>query len=346
MPALFCENHHHHQHNWNETSSNETLRALLLSSTPPVNNTNQHHQHVKSIPEEFKFDQCLLDNSNNDAANGGESQQRPPFDNYRRVDWRWTNANDSSHVRLDKDRKLASIHPHCQSACFETHAIMGDKPLKKNALTYWQVRVSNRDNKLTQATSVMVGVGTSKAKLNSIGYLNLIGIDNQSWSLSNTGHIWHDNQPKFYAHPFVVDSHNGNNYHNVVTADCAAAPHKSGGDLVSHVTIGCLYDGYTGQLSFFKNGQCLNVAFANVSASKNDCLFPMISSTMADTQFRLEFVYESQQNLQELCKSQILKSCAQFIAASKPSISSSPTQHHQHHQQHNLPRSIVQFLLN
>lgn len=340
MPALFCEKHHHHHHhhhhsNWNE--SNGLLRSLLATQPISINSLNQTTKATIKNQEkqEFKFDQCLL------LADEKE-QGPPPFDNYRRVDWRWRKSNDS-HVRLDDERRMASIHPHCQSACFETHAIMGDRPLKKNALTYWQVRISNRDNKLTQATSVMVGVGTSKAKLNSIGYLNLIGIDNQSWSLSNTGHIWHDNQPKFYAHPFVVDSHNGNNYHNV--SDCSSGS----AEVVSHVTIGCLYDGYTGQLTFFKNGQCLNVAFSNVTAAAAaaDCLYPVVSSTMADTQFRLELVYESQQNLQELCKSQILKSYAQFVAqssSSSPSKStisstSSPTQQH-------LPRSIVQFLLN
>ena len=86
---------------------------------------------------------------------------------------------------------------------------------------------------------VMVGVGTANTSLHeaNFNYVNLIGNDANSWGLSHKGTKWHNGQNEDYCEP----------YNDKFT------------------TIGVLLDLHKKQLSFYKNGVSLGVAFKLVS---------------------------------------------------------------------------------
>lgn len=189
---------------------------------------------------------------------------------YHKINWQWVPAQESTV--LSKDNASVCFHAECES-CFETDAIRGDKPLKRNAFTYWEVTIlSNSSN----GTSMQIGIGNNKARLNTMGYLNLLGIDKNSYGISHTGHAWHQNASEKF---------------------CSAWNEPQ-------VTIGCLFDGYKRQLGYYKNGVCLGVAFENIDMSED--LFPMLSSTVAQSVFRLEFVCETFPSLKDLCRKRVL----------------------------------------
>lgn len=223
-----------------------------------------------------------------------------PFDAHCRIKWTWTKSAEELNVVTDQQYGTRAVL--FGPACFETFAAMGDRPLRKNALTYWQVAVSSQT--LRNATSVMVGVGTKQAKKRSIGYLNLIGADQHSWGLSNRGQLWHNNQ---------------------IGAD-HCEPLGSGEQQQDQVVIGLLYDGRSGQLSFYVNGTRA-AAFEGVGQQQQQPLYPMISSTASNSRFEMGPVHESVPTLQDLCRDTITTSLS-------PSAWN----------QQALPQSIIDFL--
>ena len=64
------------------------------------------------------------------------------------------------------------------------------------------------------------------------------------------------------------------------------------------VRIGCLYDGFDGTLTFFKDRVSLGVAFTGLNYIK-ECLYPTVSSTAAKTEFKIIFAQREFSNLQE-----------------------------------------------
>lgn len=232
-----------------------------------------------------------------------------PFESHCRIRWTWTNSakeNPTNLAAFDDHQfgtRSVVFHPQCPDgnfACFETFAAMGDRPLRKNALTYWEVEISSQT--LRNATSLMVGVGTKQAKKRSVGYLNLIGIDQHSWGLSNKGQLWHNNQSNVHCKPM-------------------------GSEEPSKVVIGLLYDGFIGQLSFYVNGTRTGSSAAFKGLAQNEQLYPMISSTASNSNFKMGPVHESMPTLQDLCRETIITSL-------KPS-----SWNHQL-----LPKSVIDFL--
>jgi len=309
------------------SNNNATLRSLLLTSTSisttvtkPIqikNDTNSggHHYMPNHMQQNYldascltkaKLNECLNNNNNNKPVKNHSSQQatRVPFKSHKPLDWSWhyemeSGCNvDSPPLLLSNDAKSVCFHPYCMG-CFETNAIRGNKPLKLNALTYWEISLAEG---VCAGTSVMVGVGRSRAKLNSNGYINLIGGDAHGWGLSNKGHLWHDNQSRVYCNPLSDDNNKGS------------------------IRIGCLFDGYNGRLAFFKNGVCLGVAFENLlDTSNSQCdsddegnllLYPMVSSTVSKSVMRLEMACENFATLKEMCRESVQKQIMEQLAAS------------------------------
>lgn len=240
-------------------------QSRVACDTMPVN-----EKSIAAIKQLLKTNQDKLESA------------QVPFKNYHRLDWKWS-ASLIRPVLISNDACSVCLHPD-NTGFFETHSIRGERPLRPNAYTYWQVRIASG---LVHGTSVMIGVGTQHASLHSLGYMDLIGIDKHSWGLSTKGHVLHDNKQRSYCDPFA--------------------------ELDSHV-VGCLYDGYSGRLAFYLNGEYKGVAFTNVNkpndqttnlSSSPTLLYPMISSTVANSVFRLEFAYESFPTLQEICSIQI-----------------------------------------
>ncbi|XP_022095433.1 SPRY domain-containing SOCS box protein 3-like isoform X2 [Acanthaster planci] len=129
-------------------------------------------------------------------------------------------------------------------------------------------------------TAVMVGVGTRKALLHTTNYqyINMLGMDDQSWGLSYKGTLWHNGTSQQYCQPF---------YEN-------------------NTRIGILLNLYVGTLTFFKDGVNLGVAFKDLHHVGED-LYPLACSTAAETELELGVRSSRKLRLQDKCYSTILR---------------------------------------
>ena len=285
--------------------SSTTSTPSMLTSSKPIqikNDTNSggHHFVSNHLQQNYLDASCLTKAKLNECLNkrkrdGSDEQLKKsiahiPFKSYRMVDWSWDYEmdgccnTDSPPLLLSNDAKSVCFHPYCMG-CFETNAIRGNKPLKLNAYTYWEVSLADG---ICAGTSVMVGIGRKSSKLNSNGYINLIGADKHSWGLSNKGFLWHDNKSTPYCYPFEAS------------------------ESQEKLRIGCLFDGYTGRLCFFKNGVYMGVAFENLLMRNQNGvydadheLYPMVSSTVSKSVIRLELVCENFASLKEMCRESV-----------------------------------------
>lgn len=273
-------------------SKNNSLLGLLLKA-PIAKKT----MDFKKSPFARNLNQQRLQSSM-DLVNVTKYHQRPcvkvPINSgHHKIDWQWQSASNKSSTIYSTDKRTVLFHAECES-CFETDATRGNRPLKKNAFTYWEISLLNNQ---INGTSIQIGIGNDKARLNSLGYLNILGSDANSYGLTHNGKLWHKNESRNF---------------------CAAWNEPQ-------VTIGCLFNGYTGQLSYYKNGILLGVAFDNINMSEP--LYPMISSTVAQSAFRLTLACETFPSLRDLCRKTIVAEAVNL-------------------EQERLPESVLAFLKN
>ena len=105
----------------------------------------------------------------------------------------------------------------------------------------------------------MFGICTKKARLHADSFVNMLGEDENGWGLSHKGILWHNGQWKPYTKPFRENE---------------------------STTIGMLYDGNLGTLSYYKDGVYLGVAFSGLNKLHEE-LYPMVCSTAAKTEMTL-----------------------------------------------------------
>jgi hypothetical protein len=132
---------------------------------------------------------------------------------------------------------------------------------------YWEVNVGDR----IFGTSMMFGIGTKKSPLHIDSFVNMIGCDDQGWGLSHKGLLFHNDHWIEFTQHFVENK---------------------------GTTIGLLFDGMEGTLSYFKDGIPLGVAFTGLNLVK-DKLYPMVSSTAAKTQVTLQNMQRDFINLRD-----------------------------------------------
>lgn len=189
------------------------------------------------------------------------------------LDWKWHCDNGDEPlprcITFSNDQVLL-IHPDRSSG---STAVRCNKPLKRNAFTFWEITISDR----IFGTSIMIGVGKTRVNTSSIAYINLLGADENSWGLSHKGKLWH-------AGRFLKDF---------------------SGEFVERkaVKVGCLYDGFRGRLSYFIDGVFMGLAFDKLPV--DEPLYPMVSATISQCLFRLDLCYQSFQTLQDLCVNKI-----------------------------------------
>jgi len=186
--------------------------------------------------------------------------------------WTW-NLKDASHeVRLKgPKRRIAHFHPNWSNG---TAGVRGTKILNQGRY-YWELNVSQR----IFGTSMMFGIGTENARLHVDAFVNMLGENNQSWGLSHKGFLWHDGQYRQYTKSFKE---------NIST------------------TIGILFDGIAGTLTYYKDGVNLGVAFTGLS-SITDPLYPIICSTAAKTEMALGVTKREFISIQDRCRAVILR---------------------------------------
>ena len=139
---------------------------------------------------------------------------------------------------------------------------------------YWEIHITDR----LFGTSMMFGIATRNCNVHADSFVNLIGSDCNGWGLSHKGILWHDSLWSKYTKPFKE---------NTAT------------------TIGMLYDGHHGTLTYFKDGVNLGVAFKDLNKIPEK-LYPMVCSTAAKTQMTLVKTCRDYYNLKDRCRGVIL----------------------------------------
>lgn len=121
-------------------------------------------------------------------------------------------------------------------------------------------------------TAVMFGLGTEDTRLSygNYNYVPLIGMDQNGWGLSYKGTIWHNGKYKKFCDAFFDEN----------------------------TCIGMLY--HNKKIHYFIDGKYKGVAFDNVD-SKGKKLYPMVSSTAADTVVEITTASRLNYSLQDLC---------------------------------------------
>lgn len=166
---------------------------------------------------------------------------------------------------------MAHFHPNWSSG---TAAVRGTRVLN-NGRYYWELRISPR----IFGTSMMFGIGTQHARLHVGHFINLLGENEHSWGLSHKGLIWHNTQCQHYTLPFRENE---------------------------ATTVGMLFDGIEGTLTYYKDGECLGVAFEGLHQVREP-LYPMAASTAAKTEMTLVHMKRDFVNLQDRCRAVILE---------------------------------------
>lgn len=167
--------------------------------------------------------------------------------------------------------RTAYFHPNWSSG---TAGVRGTRVLN-NSRYFWELRVSKR----IFGTSIMFGIGTKMARIHADAFINLLGEDSHSWALSHKGLLWHGGRWYEYTKPFKENE---------------------------ATTIGVLFDGIAGTLTYYKDGKCLGVAFKGLQDVKEP-LYPIICSTAAKTEMTLTVMKRDFVNLQDRCRSVIVK---------------------------------------
>lgn len=185
--------------------------------------------------------------------------------------WTWDRYDRSHEVRLyGAGLKVAHFHPNWSSG---TAGVRGTRVLN-NGRYYWELKITQR----LFGTSMMFGIGTKEACLHRNSFTNLIGEDTHSWGMSHKGLIWHGGLWARYTAPFRENQ---------------------------DATVGVLFDGIEGTLTFYKDGKCLGVAFKGLQQVR-DPLYPMVSSTACKTEMELGYMQRDFVNLQDRCRAVIL----------------------------------------
>lgn len=85
---------------------------------------------------------------------------------------------------------------------------------------------------------MMFGIGTKNARLHANLFRNLLGEDRNGWGLSHKGLLWHNGLMLHYTKRFKENQ---------------------------STVVGILFDGIDGTLTYYKDGQCLGVAFRGLN---------------------------------------------------------------------------------
>lgn len=201
-----------------------------------------------------------------------EDQEIEPLSHGCEDQWTWSRRERSPEVRLyGPGLRTAHFHPHWSSG---TAGVRGQRVLN-NGCYFWELQVSQR----IFGTSMMFGIGTRRARLHADAFTNLLGEDEHGWGLSHKGLLWHAGRWHHYTRPFRENQ---------------------------RTTVGILFDGIAGTLTFYKDGKCLGVAFRGLQEIREP-LYPIVCSTAAKTEMTLTSMRRTFVNLQDRCRAVIVK---------------------------------------
>ena len=182
--------------------------------------------------------------------------------------WTWNNDDKSPNVELCSRNEGAYFYIDPVYHSTGSAAVRGNKGFDRG-LHYWEVTFCE-----TFGSSIMVGVGTKKAKLHTSNYeyIDILGTDSESWGLNYKGYLVHNGRPTKFTDSFY-----------------------------SGTTIGVLLDMNAGKLSYFKDGSFLGTAFQGLLDIDSE-LYPMIASTASESEMQLGIRGSKFVTLEDLCK--------------------------------------------
>ncbi|XP_057187688.1 SPRY domain-containing SOCS box protein 3 isoform X2 [Triplophysa rosa] len=151
--------------------------------------------------------------------------------------WKWDSHSKSPDAQLSPCRQSVYFHVSPLLDSQGTAGVRGTKGFTHGE-HYWEIEFLEPP----YGCSVMVGVGTQNALLHTGDkrFINLIGMDSESWGLSYKGFIWHNGRSRKYTEPFYD----------------------------KNTVIGILLDLSAGTLTFYRNGVNLGVAFTGLRSAK------------------------------------------------------------------------------
>lgn len=188
--------------------------------------------------------------------------------------WTWDKYGKSHEVRLlGPLAQTAHFHPNWSNG---TAGVRGTKILN-HGIHYWEIRISQR----VFGTSMMFGVGTRRCRVHVDSFINMIGEDGESWGMSHKGLLWHGGKWRQYTRPFRENE---------------------------PTTVGIKFDWYQGTLTFYKDGECLGVAFSGLNSVKEE-LYPIVCSTAAKTEMSLGLTLRGFDSLQDRCRAIVAQHC-------------------------------------
>lgn len=194
--------------------------------------------------------------------------------------WKLDEAN-RSHETVLLTPTAVLFHPRWSNG---HAAVRGNRPLDRSLVHYWEVTFGDR----VFGTAMQVGLCTGEAKLHADEFLeNLIGRDEHGWGLSHKGLAWHNGASRRFCEPFAENQ------------SC---------------TVGVLFDGPRGTLSFYLNGTRLDAEFAGLERCSAP-LYPVLSSTAAKTGMSVSRMLRSYESLQDRCCAALARSAATSATA-------------------------------
>lgn len=110
-------------------------------------------------------------------------------------------------------------------------------------------------------------------------FLFCLGEDNNGWGLSHKGLIWHGGVAKTFCNRFKENE---------------------------ATKVGLLFDGVSGTLTYYKDDECLGIAFRGLNEVKEN-LYPIVCSTAAKTEMHLCTTKRDFVNLQDRCRAVLIK---------------------------------------
>ncbi|CAH2325943.1 SPRY domain-containing SOCS box 3-like [Pelobates cultripes] len=199
------------------------------------------------------------------------SMKPPLLQGFVEETWTWSSDGLSSDTELSPCRRDVYFHTDPVLESCGTAGVRGSTGFVQGE-HYWEVEFLEP----ASGYSVMVGVGTSKAALHagSYEYINLLGKDTESWGLSYKGTFWHRCSSRQYTEPF----------------------YDRGTVIGVHLNL------KEGTLTFYKNRQCLGLAFTGLHKVLSP-LYPMVSSTAPGIELSLGLRSSTLPTLEERCLS-------------------------------------------
>ncbi|XP_076143777.1 SPRY domain-containing SOCS box protein 3 [Alosa pseudoharengus] len=190
--------------------------------------------------------------------------------------WHWDAEAKSTAVQLSPCQQAVYFHTNMLLESEGSAGVRGTKGFCYGE-HYWEIEFIEPP----YGTSVMVGLGTKQALLHSgkTPFLNLLGMDGESWGLSYKGSLWHNGKSRKYTEAFYDKS----------------------------TVIGVLLDLESGALRFYRNGISLGLAFTGLDKVARP-LYPLVSSTAPETELRLGLRTHRLTSLQDSCLHVISKS--------------------------------------